>query len=670
VRKFPYGIYCSERGVFLWLVVAGVAEGRILIQTDRHAKMTGQTISHYRVLEKLGEGGMGVVYRAEDTKLKRTVALKFLPKQLEEHRERFLREAQAAASLNHPNICTVFEVDEEHGFLAMELVEGKTVKEKIAERPLPLAEAIDIAVQVCAGLQHAHERGIVHRDIKPANLIVTPQGAVKIMDFGLAQVGDRTRITKTGASMGTPAYMSPEQATGEDVDRRSDLWSIAVTLYEMIAGHATFKGDNDAALAYSIVHTTPEPLTALRAGLPPAIDRVFAKALEKRPSERYQHAADFRVDLDSLLSGAGARVSNRRGWFIGAAAAVAGGAGVWLWPKKTGSENPGQKAKMYAVIPSPNAEAAEAFERANVLVRVQFDVPKALSLLDHALKLDPDFHEAAAMRSFCEVLIVEAGLSNDPAVLYRAETEARELEHKIALPRIYDTLGAAYYFLGRRSQMPEVLEKALQKFPSSVGARIWYGRYHMLAGNYATVRKLMNELLNIDPLFFPARIQIAEIRRQQGDYAGALIELDRIFDQDTRNFHAATTSSLVYANLGDLAAASKMLDRVNESLRGSYIVRLFRAILLARGGDRRSALKTMDADVRKFAQFLQWTCNAAEFYAILGDREKAVDLLESAVRGGDERADWFEINPFLSNLREHPRFRQILASIRQRRRSV
>jgi serine/threonine protein kinase len=160
--------------------------------------MTGQSISHYRILAKLGEGGMGVVYKAEDTKLRRFVALKFLPQHAIENKERFLREAQAAAGLNHPNICTVFEIDEEHGFLAMELIDGISVKDKIAERPLRFEEACDIAMQACAGLAAAHEKGVVHRDIKPANLMLTAQGQVKIMDFGLAQVGDRTRITKTG----------------------------------------------------------------------------------------------------------------------------------------------------------------------------------------------------------------------------------------------------------------------------------------------------------------------------------------------------------------------------------------------------------------------------------------------------------------------------------------
>jgi serine/threonine protein kinase len=276
--------------------------------------MIGQTISHYLTLSKLGEGGMGIVYKAEDTKLRRTVALKFLPQHAEENRERFLREAQAAASLNHPNLCTIFEIDEEHGFIAMEFVEGPSVKDKIAARPLPLDEALDIAIQACTGLQAAHERGIVHRDIKPANLMLTAQGQVKIMDFGIAQMSDRTRLTKPGASVGTAAYMSPEQTQGHPTDRRTDIWSIGVVLYEMLAGTVPFPGQTDAACTYSIVHTEPQPLTALRSGLHLDLDRIITKALRKDPRDRYQNAEDLMVDLRHLSGRPLAATERKRDW--------------------------------------------------------------------------------------------------------------------------------------------------------------------------------------------------------------------------------------------------------------------------------------------------------------------------------------------------------------------
>ena len=271
--------------------------------------MIGRIISHYKIVEKLGEGGMGVVYKAEDVKLERSVALKFLASHLledEEGRERFLREAKAAAALDHNNICTVHEIDEADGqtFIAMAFIEGPSLKEKIEARPLKLEEALDVAAQTARGLQAAHKKDIVHRDIKPANLMLTEEGQVKIMDFGLAQLTDRTKLTKTGSSLGTPAYMSPEQTLGQKVDHRSDIWSLGVVLYEMVAGQLPFKGDVEAALAYSIVNEEPEPLTALRTGVGVELDRIVGKALAKDPDDRYQHVDEVLVDLRAANLGA------------------------------------------------------------------------------------------------------------------------------------------------------------------------------------------------------------------------------------------------------------------------------------------------------------------------------------------------------------------------------
>ncbi len=267
--------------------------------------MVGQTISHYRITEKLGEGGMGVVYKAEDTRLERPVALKFLAAHAiedPEHKARFVREAKAAARLDHQNICPVYEIDEAEGqtFLAMAYLEGRTVKDEIAERPLKLDQALDVAVQTAQGLQAAHEKEIVHRDIKSANLMVTPQGQVKIMDFGLAQLAERSKLTETTAILGTPSYMSPEQAVGEKTDRRTDLWSLGVVLYEMVTGRLPFEAERQEAILFKISSDEPEPVTALRAGLPMELEWIIGKALAKNREERYQHAEDLFVDLRSL----------------------------------------------------------------------------------------------------------------------------------------------------------------------------------------------------------------------------------------------------------------------------------------------------------------------------------------------------------------------------------
>ncbi len=271
--------------------------------------MINQTISHYKILEKLGEGGMGVVYKAEDTKLKRIVALKFLSAIAlgGEEKSRFLREAQAAAALNHPNICTIYAIDEVDGqmFIAMEFIEGQSVLEKIVGAhgrvPLPIDEAIKFAMQVADGLQAAHEKGITHRDIKSANVMITEKSQVKIMDFGLAKLArGGTMLTKEGMTLGTAAYMSPEQARGEVVDHRTDIWSLGVVLYEMISGRLPFQGEYESAMMYSILNEEPEPLTSLRSNVPMELERVVAKMLAKNPTARYQHVDELPVDLKSI----------------------------------------------------------------------------------------------------------------------------------------------------------------------------------------------------------------------------------------------------------------------------------------------------------------------------------------------------------------------------------
>ena len=267
--------------------------------------MIGKTISHYRIIDKLGEGGMGVVYRAEDTALDRHVALKFLSPQAlgtEDALDRFVREAKTAASLSHPNICTIYEIGEAGGqtFIAMALIEGESLKDRIERGPLKLSDAVDLARQVSEGLSAAHKKGIVHRDLKPGNVMVTAEGRAKIMDFGLAKAPDQARLTKTGTTTGTVAYMSPEQSRGEDVDERTDIWSFGVMLYEIVTGRRPFVGDYEQAVVYSIMNDEPEPVTGLRTGVPMELERIIAKAITKRVDERYQHADDLTADLKSL----------------------------------------------------------------------------------------------------------------------------------------------------------------------------------------------------------------------------------------------------------------------------------------------------------------------------------------------------------------------------------
>ncbi len=285
--------------------------------------MVGKTISHYTIIEKLGEGGMGVVYKARDTKLDRTVALKFLPPHLtqsEEDKQRFTREAKAAAALNHPHICTIHNVDEHDSnqFIVMEYVDGVTLRDNITSSPLDkwglqgglsIDTAISYAIQIAEALSVAHDKGIVHRDIKPENIMIDSKDRIKVMDFGLAKIKGSMNLTRSGSTVGTARYMSPEQIQGGELDARSDIWSFGVVLYEMLTGQAPFQGDYEPALLYQILNESPSPIDRYRDDVSEELEKCILRMLEKEPDARYDSFQSVIKDLQKYI---GEEVSSKK----------------------------------------------------------------------------------------------------------------------------------------------------------------------------------------------------------------------------------------------------------------------------------------------------------------------------------------------------------------------
>lgn len=343
--------------------------------------MIGETVSHYRITRQLGAGGMGIVYEAQDLDLQRTVALKFLPPESTrdpEAKARFLHEARAASALDHPNVCNIHEIGETGDgqlFLVMACYQGETLKDAISRGLLPLAEALVLARQLAEGLAAAHEQGIVHRDIKPGNVFVTASGLVKILDFGLAKLSRQPQLTKPGTTLGTASYLSPEQVRGESVDHRCDVWCLGVSLYEMVTGRLPFPGEYAQAVVYGIMTEDPQPVTALRAGVPLDLDRIITKCLAKNPNERYQHLDDFLVDLraveNQVTSGiptATPVATGNRGKRAGMILAVVALAVVAAWLGRSAILRPvatdgsGTRISAVAVLPFENLMGDEAQE--------------------------------------------------------------------------------------------------------------------------------------------------------------------------------------------------------------------------------------------------------------------------------------------------------------------
>jgi serine/threonine protein kinase/tetratricopeptide (TPR) repeat protein len=649
----------------------------------------GRTVAgKYRLLGELGRGGMGLVFKAEDVLLRRTVAVKFLAPFLAgdtEHRSRFLREARTASALNHPHICVIHEIGEDEGrpFIAMEYVTGRSLREVLSAGPMAAERVVEFGLQIVGALEQAHARGIVHRDLKTSNVMITAEDTVKVLDFGLAKrLGSaetedagpsQTSLTAAGTFLGTLHYAAPEVLRGEPADARSDLWSMGVILYEMAAGRPPFAGPTEFALTSAILKDLPAPLPPQ---VSPRLRLIILRCLEKDPGKRCASAGELRQDLESIASADRPRPADEaarrhRTWRkagFAALALVLVMAGAWILSTKRGpSRSPGPE---FAVVSTGGrasgvAEANEYFERAMMFLGPRFDLARSRSMLERALELDPKFAEARAWYGFTFVLEIDSGFSNDSSLLYKAEEQLKQAQKDdLSSPRIHSALAGLYIYQGRKDLVFQEASKALALNPRETDAKVWLGNYYSSIGEPSVAKALFQEVLDEDPLFFPARMNLGVILRDEGDMAGAIRELEKILDQDPNNVYALLNMAFVYMDLKDLPSARRRLEDLRRAENQSFIAEIGWGILLALEGRSEEARKAVGEEALKYAALAPWaTTLVAEYHAVLGEPGKALDWLERAVRNGDERADWFRRDPLLAPLRDTPRFSQILDSI-------
>lgn len=558
----------------------------------------GCRIGQYEILAPVGGGAMGEVYKARDLRLNRIVALKFLPTDLARDpsaRRRFLREAQAVALIDHPNVATIYETGETEGgraFLALAFYEGETLQQKLERGPLPLPEAADIARQIARGLAAAHRRQIVHRDIKPANIVILPDGTVKLLDFGLAKMAGATTLTRLGSSPGTPAYKSPEQTRGEKVDPRSDLWALGVVLYEMVAGRVPFGGEYEQAVIYAILNEPPRPLEG---AFPPELKAVIERAIAKDAAARYQTAEELEEDLARVPPEVGGAAvlrrpartrrwpSLRNRWLaagLAALIALGGGTGVWYWREHRWDFSPevarlveqGDRLEWQGDTKRNLTDAAQAYRRAlsldrenpviqaqlaALLARLEFQFPapgqrqEIQSLTAKALERAPDHPLPWVAQA--KLLLLE----NKPK---EAELAAREaIEQDDTLDRGHTLLGEALFAQGRLEDGFAAFRRSTEVGQGYVRAGLVFAAKLYKVSRYDEAAVEFGKVLKYNPGHPTAKNGLADIYLIQGRYSDAIPLFKDVYEA-TQDARSASSLGIAYFEQGRMADAIKAFN--------------------------------------------------------------------------------------------------------------
>ncbi|MFC2142316.1 protein kinase, partial [Acidobacteriota bacterium] len=736
---------------------------------QKPAISSGKTIARkYKLIEEIGRGGMGVVYKAEDTRLDRTVALKFLSSELtqdEEAKQRFVQEAKAAAALNHPNITIIYEIDEHQGqtFIAMEYIQGQSLKQRLEVDPLEIDEAKDFIIQVAEGLKEAHDKGIVHRDIKPANIMITEKGQAKITDFGLAKLSGGADLTKASTIMGTVAYMSPEQAQGEVVDHRADIWSLGAMMYEMFTGERPFQKSQEQALIYAILNDKPTPISLVRSEVPTLIEQVIEKALVKKPAERYQDIHELIKELKlsislpkteksivvlpfddmspgkdneyfsdglteeiisdlslvhDLLVISRSSAMTYKGtkkkikeigqelnvqYVLEGSVRKAGNSlritaqliesinDTHLWASKyngtlddvfdiqekvsrsivealkiklTPKEN-----KNIASRPIENVHAYECHLKAmyQIWLFTAEGLEQALKFIDQGLEIIGKNEVLYADKGQVYTHYVDFVVGKDESYLKKAEQCVKEI-FTINPDSAYGSFLNGLILRNRGNAQAAVKEfnKALQVLPDDINFLTWLAWVYAHTGQSEAARLVNKKILELDPLSPRNHILVGIIDLFEGKFAPAIESLNKFWQFEPGNpfYRYWYAKGLAYSQ--EIEEAFKIFKLIERDTPNTIWSQLSTNFIMAIRGEKTKALHSLTEEAKKMFRtdeiFAIWM---AEFYALIREKETAIDWLEYGINWGFINFPFLnEHNPFLESIRGEPCFKKLMERVK------